>query len=182
MVSVTTGSLTTFRAAWNGVDLLNVNLEVERGTVLVDDATDAAEFIDSDEGVQWLRAPFEIRHEVAEIIRALSPHTLRGSRTRVGLNVSGSCLELEMSTEYFERLCQFRVGYYLRKFHSSLGKPFMGTLRQARRSRDFENSTANTRCRQHSSRSPAWGPRNFALSKLSRNTYTTIFAFVQINL
>ena len=32
LVSVTTGSLTTFREAWNGVDLLDVNLQVERGT------------------------------------------------------------------------------------------------------------------------------------------------------
>ena len=96
------GSLTTFREAWNGVDLLGVNLEVERGTVLVDDATEAADFIESDEGVQWLRAPLEIRHEVADMIRALSPHTLRGSLTRVRLNVSGSYLELEMSTEYLE--------------------------------------------------------------------------------
>lgn len=32
VVSVTTGSLTTFREAWNGVDLLDVNLQVERGT------------------------------------------------------------------------------------------------------------------------------------------------------
>lgn len=69
---------------------------------MVDDATEAADFIDSDKGVQWLPAPSEIRHEVAEMIRALSQRTFRGSLTKIRLNVSGSCLELELSSEYLE--------------------------------------------------------------------------------
>lgn len=102
VVSVATGSLSTFREAYNGVDLLGVNLQVERGTVLVDELAEAADFTDSDLGVQWIRAPHELRHEVAEIIRALSPQTMWGSLTRHRLNASGSYLELQMSTEYLE--------------------------------------------------------------------------------
>ena len=96
VVSLTTGFFTTF----SRVDLLAVNLQVERSIVSVDDATEMADFIDSDKGGQWLPAPFELPHEVAEIIRELSPLTLRGSLTRVRLNASGSYLELKLSSGY----------------------------------------------------------------------------------
>ena len=174
VVSVTTGSLTAFREAWNGVDLLGVNLQVERGTVLVDDATEAADFIDSDRGVQWLPAQFETRHEVAETIRPLSPRTLRGSLTRVRSNVSGSYLELELSSEYVENgYVGLTMGYDFRRLHGSLGEPIVGAFRSVRRSGNFNDRNANTRRGQHSSRSPTWGCTKFLRIK-TRWLYTHV--------
>ena len=145
VVSVMTGSLTTFREAGNGVDSLGVHLQVERSTVLVDDATEAAEFIESNHGVEWLRAPLEVRphrsrngYEVAVIIRALSPHTLRSSPTRVRLNFRGRFSELELASAILDISVNFTVRWSnplwgLRRLRIRMAASTLSDPRQAAR-------------------------------------------------
>ena len=79
-------------------DLFNVTVLAEDGVVIVDDADEAAAFLESDLA-QWISAPLGVRQDIANLVRSLAPRTVHGALRRQKLNVSGHFVDVEVRTE-----------------------------------------------------------------------------------
>ena len=95
VVAIAEGSIATVISIWTGVDLINVTVLAEDGEVTVDDGYEAANFLESQEGIRWVSAPLAMRAEIAAQVRGLSSNVASGALHRTRLNASGHFCEIE---------------------------------------------------------------------------------------
>ena len=133
VVATAEGSIATVTPIWTGVDSINVTVLAKDGAVTVDNGSEAANFLESPEGVRWVSAPLTIRAEIAAQVRGLSNNVASGALHRTRPNALGHFCDAEAAVDLLSiQATSALAGQWWRRISLCSGRTLSGRFLDGR--------------------------------------------------